>query len=156
MIRILFVLIASLLMIATVIGGLYYWGIDPLEFFGLTLPSHEQSEQKKSLSSVPPAYVDFGPMIIPIVQNHEVRKQAEMILRLEVRSDKKDLVANNLPRLQNAFLTDMMEFIPRLLAQDNSTILDNEKISERLLVPAEGVMGEGVVTRILIEQSAIK
>ncbi len=157
MIRLIFIILASFLMIGAAIGALYYWDIDPLELFGFTPPSEEEMMRRKAAAAaIPPAYVDFGPMIVPVVQDHEVKQQAEMILRLEVVASKKDFVANNLPRLQNAFLTDMMEFIPTLLAEDRSSFLDTEKVGNRLRLSAEKVLGPDVVTRVLIEQSALK
>ena len=114
MIRLIFMVVAFLMMVGAIIGGLYFWGIDPLDRFNQLIGNAPAPKGDSTAAPVvtPPSYVDFGLLIVPVVQDREVRKQAEMILRLEVPFEKKEIVAQNLPRLQNAFLEDMMAFLP--------------------------------------------
>lgn len=155
-IRLIFTVVAFLMMIAAVIGGLYFWGIDPLERFNQLIgnaPAHKESAETPKVVA-PPSYVDFGLLIVPVVQDREVRKQAEMILRLEVPFEQKEVVAQNLPRLQNAFLADMMAFLPYQL-RDSST-LDHAAIRRRLLAICDKVLLPGWVKDVSIEQSSLR
>lgn len=152
-----FMVIAFLLMVGAIIGGLYFWGIDPLEKFNVLVgnaPAPAERNAPQPVVATPPSFVDFGLLIVPVVQDREVKKQAEMILRLEVPFDKKEVVAQNLPRLQNAFLADMMGFLPYQL-RDSST-LDTVVIRRRLGALCDKVLGPGLVKDVSIEQSSVK
>ncbi|MBC7908103.1 MAG: flagellar basal body-associated protein FliL [Rhodospirillaceae bacterium] len=153
-----FMVVAFLLMMGAIIGGLYFWGIDPLEKFNVLVGNAPAPADTRGATKVavvaPPSFVDFGLLIVPVVQGREVKKQAEMILRLEVPSDKKEVVAQNLPRLQNAFLADMMAFLPYQL-RDNAP-LDTVAVRRRLTALSDKVLGPGLVKDISIEQSSVK
>lgn len=143
------------MMVGAVIGGLYFWGIDPLAKFnslmGNTPPSAESAHPQAV--AMPPSYVDFGLLIVPVVMDRNDHRQAEMILRIEVPFDKKELVAQNLPRLQNAFLQDMLGFLPPLL-RDNRT-LDEGRVARRLAQVGTRLMGPGIILGVQIEQSSV-
>lgn len=158
MIRLIFMVIAFLLMVGAIIGGLYFLGIDPLEKFNVLVGNAPAPAASKDTAKVPvvapPSYVDFGLLIVPVVQDREVKKQAEMILRLEVPFDKKEVVAQNLPRLQNAFLADMMVFLPYQLR--DSASIDHAAVRRRLTTLCDKVLGVGLVKDVSIEQSSVK
>ncbi|TAN64440.1 MAG: flagellar basal body-associated protein FliL, partial [Magnetospirillum sp.] len=67
-----FIVVALLLLIGAVIGGLYFWGIDPLAKLGITAPVVHKDEAPPP--PPPPSYVDFGILIIPVIQDREVKK----------------------------------------------------------------------------------
>lgn len=156
MIRLIFLVIAFLLMVGGIIGGLYFWGVDPLARFNALIGNApaEPLHGEQAAPATPPSYVEFGLLIVPVIQDREVKKQAEMILRLEVPYEKKEVVAQNLPRLQNAFLEDMMAFLPYQLRLTSS--LDEVAIRNRLNIIAEKVLGPGMVKGVSIEQSTVK
>lgn len=157
MIRLIFMVVAFLMMVGAIIGGLYFWGVDPLARFNQLIgnaPAPQEDTAATPMAVAPPSYVDFGLLIVPVVQDREVRKQAEMILRLEVPFDKKEIVAQNLPRLQNAFLQDMMAFLPYQLRDSSS--LDHAAIRRRLLTLCDKVLVPGWVKDVSIEQSSLK
>lgn len=148
--------VAFLMMVGAIIGGLYFWGVDPLDRFNQLIGHAPAPKENVETAKVvtPPSYVDFGLLIVPVVQDREVRKQAEMILRLEVPFEKKEVVAQNLPRLQNAFLEDMMAFLPYQLRDSSS--LDHAAIRRRLLTICDKVLVPGWVKDVSIEQSSLK
>lgn len=156
MIKLIFMVLAFLMMVGAIIGGLYFWGVDPLDRFNQLIgnaPAHKEAAPVAPVVT-PPSYVDFGLLIVPVVQDREVRKQAEIILRLEVPYEKKEIVAQNLPRLQNAFLEDMMAFLPYQLRDSSS--LDHQAIRRRLLTICDKVLVPGWVKDVSIEQSSLK
>ena len=155
MIRLIFMVIALLMMVGAIIGGLYFWGVDPLAKFNVLVGNAPAPIDKaESKPPAPPSYVEFGLLIVPVVQDREVKKQAEMILRLQVAADKKELVAQNLPRLQNAFLSDMMAYLPYQLR--NSPKLDEAAAGRRVSAGWVEVLGAGLVLDVTIEQASVK
>lgn len=155
-IRLIFLVVAFLLMIGGIIGGLYFWGIDPVQRFNAMIGNvpADPAAVAQAARNAPPAYVDFGLLVVPVVQDREVKKQAEMILRIEVPFDKKEAVAQQLPRLQNAFLEDMMAFLPYQLR--NSPTLDESAICNRLTIIATKLLGPGMVNGVTIQQSGLR
>ena len=154
MIRIVFIVVALLLMIGAAIGGLYFWGIDPMAKFNTLIGKTPPGPVSDAPVVVPPTYVDFGLLIVPVIRDREVKKQAEMIIRLQVRQDKKSMVANRLPRLQAAFLEDMLGFLPNIV-RDNQP-LDTEAVRRRLVIVAERTMGAGFIEDVLVENPSLK
>ncbi|CCG42142.1 hypothetical protein [Magnetospirillum molischianum] len=155
MIRVIFIVISLLLILAGVVGGLYFWGIDPLAKLGIDNPlSRSDAPPPAPPPPPPPSYVDFGLLMVPVIQNHEVRKQAEMIVRLEVDPKNKEIVARNLPRLQNAFLEDMINFLGSTVQPGQP--LDTRAISRRLMIVADRTLGPGYLRNIVIENPNLK
>jgi hypothetical protein len=153
-IRLLFIVVAFLLMIGGVLGGLYYWGIDPLAKVGINLGLTPATPAATAPAVVLPSYVDFGLLLVPVIQDREVKHQAEMILRLEVVPAKKDDVAADLPRLQAGFLEDMMGFLP--MALRDSSELDIPAIRRRLQGVADRILGPGAVKDVIVENAELK
>ncbi len=152
MIRFIITIVAFFMMIGGVIGGLYYWGIDPLAKLGLTLGKAPAVEQK--LVVKPSGYVDFGLLVVPLIRDREVRSQAELILRLEVPMDGKEAVAAQLPRLQAAYLEDMIIFLP--VSMRASNVLDITAIRQRLQLVSDRVLGPGQIRNVVVEHSDIQ
>ena len=152
MVRVIFIVVALLMLIGAVIGGLYFWGIDPLAKLGITAPIVHKDEPPPP--PPPPSYVDFGVLIIPVIQDREVKKQAEMIVRLEVEPKNKEIVAKNLPRLQNAYLEDMIGFLSMSLRDDQP--LDVPAIRRRLMMVSDKTLGSGYLKDIVIENAVLK
>lgn len=153
MVRLLFIVVAFLIMIGGLIGGLYYWGVDPLAYFKVMIGQAPEDPNKPKIVTGP-SYVDFGILIVPVVQDREIKKQVDMVLRLEVPEDKKQYVATNLPRLQHAFLQDMMAWLPVRLR--DTSALDHTAVTRRLTKVAEKTLGPGNVTDVVIEQASVK
>lgn len=154
MVRLIFIVIAFLMMIGALIGGLYFWGVDPLAQLDLMLGKAPAESSQQEATAPQASYVDFGILIVPIIQDREVKKQAEMVLRLQVPRDKKEKVASTLPRLQHAFLQDMMGYLSLRLR--GGAGLDTVAVSRRLTAVAEKTLGPGHVEDVVIEQSAVK
>lgn len=155
MIRLVFIVIAFLLMMGGLVGGLYFWGIDPLAKFNALIGNAPAvPDEPNKVATVPPSYVEYGLLAVPVVEDHEVRRQVEMILRLEVPFEKREIVAQNIPRLQSAYLQDMMEYLPIHLR--NGRRLEPATVSARLLKLTEKTLGPGFVKAVVIDQSSVK
>jgi len=153
--KIIMMVLIVLLLLGGIVGGLYFWGIDPLALAGLKkgdLQAKAKEAAAKAASVIPvipPSYVDFGLLVVPVIQNHEVKSQAELVIRLQVPANKVEPVATFLPRLQAALLEEMMEYVPKLLQQDGS--LDPDKLSARMVEVGARVFGPGVIQAVIIE-----
>lgn len=145
--------VALLMLIGAVIGGLYFWGIDPLAKLGITAPMVSK-EPAAPPPPPPPSYVDFGLLIVPVIQDREVKKQAEMIVRLEVDPKNKEIVAKNLPRLQNAYLAEMITYLGNTVKEGQP--LDIPAIRRRLTISAEKTLGGVYVKDVAIENPNLK
>lgn len=155
MVRLIFIIVAFLLMMGGLVGGLYFWGIDPLQKFNaLVGNAPADPTQPAKVATTPPTYVEYGLLSVPVIQDHEVRKQVEMILRLEVPFEKREIVAQNIPRLQGAFLEDMMEYMPIHLR--NGRRLDQSVVAQRLESVAQKTLGDGYIKSVLIDQASVK
>ncbi|MGE5546539.1 MAG: flagellar basal body-associated protein FliL [Solirubrobacterales bacterium] len=155
MVRLIFLAVAFLLMIGAVIGGLYFWGVDPIEKVNVLIGKAPSSPTAAVAPTAPAkSYVDFGILIVPLVQDREVKRQAEMILRLQVPFDKKEKVAQSLPRLQHFFLEDMMSFLPPRVHESGA--IDTAAVSRRLVKVADRTLGAGMVEDIVIEQASLR
>ncbi len=153
MVRLIFMVVALLMLIGAVIGGLYFWGVDPLAKLGITAPMIAK-EPAAPPPPPPPTYVDFGLLIVPVIQGREVKKQAEMIVRLEVDPKNKEIVAKNLPRLQNAYLAEMMTYLGASVKEGQP--LDIPAIRRRLTASAEKTLGGVYVKDVAIENPNLK
>jgi hypothetical protein len=152
--RLVFILVAFLMMLGAIIGGLYFWGIDPLAKLNVLIGNAPADPNVPKVEPVkPPAYVDFGLLVVPVIQDHEVKKQVEMIVRLEVPANKKDLVANNLPRLQDAFLREMMEFLS-VQMRDNQP-LDVAATRQKLLQVGQKLLQPDLLRDVVIESPIV-
>ncbi len=141
------------MLIGAVIGGLYFWGVDPLAKLGITAPMMSK-EPAAPPPPPPPVYVDFGLLIVPVIQDREVKKQAEMIVRLEVDPKNKEIVAKNLPRLQNAYLAEMITYLGATVREGQP--LDVPAIRRRLTISAEKTLGGIYVKDVVIENPNLK
>ncbi len=145
--------VGLLMLIGAIIGGLYFWGVDPLAKLGITAPMMNK-EPAAPPPPPPPTYVDFGLLIVPVIQDREVKKQAEMIVRLEVDPKNKEIVAKNLPRLQNAYLAEMMTYLGVTVKEGQA--LDIPAIRRRLTASAEKTLGGVYVKDVVIENPNLK
>ena len=152
--KILIIVVLLLLVLGGVVGGLYFWGVDPLALVGLK--QGELQEKAKAAAAkaqaamaVAPSFVDFGLLVVPVVQNHEVRAQAELVIRLQVPANKVEFTATYLPRLQAALLEDMMEFLPKVIHDYGN--LDADAISKRMVEVCAKTFGPGIVQAVIIE-----
>ena len=153
--KILLLVVVVILLLGGVVGGLYFWGKDPLAMIGLKNGDITNKAKEAAAAAVavipvtPPSYVDFGVLVIPVIQNHEVRSQADLVIRLQVKNDKTEEVAKFMPRLQAAFVEQMMEFVPKVLHDYGN--LDMNALSKRMVEVGATVYGPGVIENVIIE-----
>ena len=153
--KILILVVVVILLLGAVVGGMFFWGMDPLALVGLkkdelaTKAKEAATASMAAITAKQPTFVDFGVLVVPVVINHEIRSQADLVIRLQVVQSKTEEVAKYMPRLQAAYVEDMMEFVPKVL-HDYGT-LDIDAIRNRLVVVGAKVYGPDVIEAVIIE-----
>jgi len=150
-IRLIMIAVAFFVILGAIVGGLYFWGIDPLAAFG---PVFAKAPENPIIKQAPPGYVDLGLVVVPVIEDREVKRQAELIVRVQCTPGNKENVAAVLTRLQASFLEDLIGFLPVHLHEAGA--LDPETIRHHLLPLAQRIAGPGKVADVLIENAVLK
>lgn len=125
-------------------GGAYYY------FFVLSA-QEEMSEEPPPPPDI--RFVEMDALNIPVMRNGVVVNYVILTLSLEtIGSENEERVEAYMPRLRNAFLTDLLGYFATVPVEDRIMV---QAIKRRLNVLSARVVGEGVVTDILI-QNAMK
>ena len=98
--------------------------------------------------------IDIGTYIIPIVQDHAIRRQIGMDMLIEVSPKDAEKIGTQLPRLQNAFLVGLYDFIP--LHADPKSAADKRAIRDRLVFIANQMFGAGAVHNIVMKAMYVR
>jgi hypothetical protein len=151
-VRLIIIVVAFFLLLGAVVGGLYFWGIDPLAKLGVSFSA--KAPENPIIKMAPPGFVDLGLVVVPVIEDREVRRQAELIVRVQCAPGQKETVAKGLTRLQAAFLEDLIAFIPKHLRE--AGMLDPQTLRQHLLPLAQKVAGQGKVDDVLIENAVLK
>lgn len=97
-----------------------------------------------------PRYVDIEPVNVVVIMNDRPRSIIQISAKLEVADDKSaEAVRKRMVRLTNALITDLHDFLPRLLREVDHIELD--LLSERIQYVADKTYGKGIVRQVLIQ-----
>lgn len=148
--KIIIILVLVVILILGVLGGLSMFGMGPFPNLVSSLKPHE----KTATVEAPPAEArekvyDLGTFIIPLVAQHAIGRQIGMDLAIVVDVDSAGKVAAELPRLQNALLVDLYDFVPN--HSDSHSASDREAIHQRLIKVASRQFGEKAIHDVLIK-----
>ncbi len=97
----------------------------------------------------PPRFVTMEPVIIPIIQNDRVAATVQIEIQLETTQSRESQLTKQMPRLADAFGTDLRTFVPRHL-RDNRQV-DTEVLKKRLSIIGERAIGKGLIDAVLIQ-----
>lgn len=134
-----------------VFGGMAVMGMGPLAQYVASAP-----DAPKAAPPPPPAarLIDMETLGIPIIEGSAVTRRVFLNLQLDVAPDRADQVKAVLPRLQSAFLQEMLVYLPRHLRERDK--LDTTLLQQHLLLIARKVAGarvRGVVVKNFVEQN---
>ncbi|MEK7244569.1 MAG: hypothetical protein AAB223_00945 [Pseudomonadota bacterium] len=97
-----------------------------------------------------PRYVDIDPVNIVVLQNNRPRSIVQISAKLEVASEKDAAAVKKLMiRLTNALVTDLHDFLPRLLRESDRIEID--LLKDRIQYVADKTYGKGLVRQVLIQ-----
>lgn len=114
----------------------------PEEVAGEETPAPRKSAQ--------PRYVDIDPINVAVIQNNRPRSVVQITVKLEVASEKDaNAIQKKMIRLTNALVTDLHDFLPRLLREVDYIELD--LLRDRMQFVADKTLGKGLVKQVLIQ-----
>ena len=87
--------------------------------------------------------------IIPVISKRSIGRQIGIDMVMVIDADAADKVSTQLPRLQNAVLLDLYDFVP--YHSDTRSAADKEAIHQHLLRLANATVGEGTVHDVIIK-----
>ncbi|MCZ6467942.1 MAG: hypothetical protein O6829_11785 [Alphaproteobacteria bacterium] len=138
--------VAIMLMLAgAAIGALKWLGIGPFGDGGSVEAAATGTTAGDTLR-----FVALDVLVIPIFQGEKVAATVRIQLKLEAASvEDQTEIARLLPRLNDAFLSDLYGFIPRHLRKEER--LDIALIKDRLQMVGDKVAGPGVIKSVLVQ-----
>lgn len=159
MIRLFIIVFALVAAVGGGLGGLVHFAIIP-DFTGGMIanvvgvvgqPPAEGGEAEAPLAPTPvePVYVQMSPMLIPVIQGGELKRNIYIALRIELVKEKEAEGHAALPRLQDLYLRALYDLVPE--QQKDKETLDLQKIRERLMVISDRAVGPGVVKGIIFQ-----
>lgn len=138
------ILLILMLLIGSGGGGYYY-------FFVLSAEDGVTEEAPPPPPDI--RFVEMEALKIPVMRNGIVVNYVVLTLSLEtVGGDHEERVKEYMPRLRNAFLTDLLGYFATVPVEDRIMV---QAIKRRLTILSARVLGDGVVTDVLV-QNALK
>jgi flagellar basal body-associated protein FliL len=114
----------------------------PEEVAGEEAPAPRRSAQ--------PRFVDIDPINVAIIQNNRPQSVIQIAVKLEVANEKDaNAIQKQMIRLTNALVTDLHDFLPRLLREVDYIELD--LLKDRMQYVADKTLGKGLVKQVLIQ-----
>lgn len=156
--RILLCALAAILVLGGAGAGAYYYfsgnsaqAADGAEV-GDQHDAHKQTAKKaKGGHDAAPSFVELDPLILPIVDNNGVSQIVTMVISLEVHdAAAAETVSSLSPRLKDAFIQDMYGVLNRHAALKGG-VIQVSKIKERLSVLSGKVVGENMISDVLLQ-----
>lgn len=97
----------------------------------------------------PVRFVTMEPLVVPIIQNDRVVVMIQIEIQLETTQSREQALNKQMPKLTDAFVTDLRSYVPRLL-RDKSDV-DTEALKKRLAIIGERAIGKGQFDAVLIQ-----
>ena len=113
--------------------------------------AEEEMAEAPEETDVLPVFVEFNPIVLPILGDGEIVQFVSIVVTLEVGSeDEADRVVAFAPRLNDAYMNALYG---RLLASEviNDGVVDLRRIKSRLIEESNDVLGPGTVRDALIQ-----
>ena len=105
-------------------------------------------EDSKKPVAEPPRFIPMDTLNIPVFNNDQVVGTIQFEVQLETTPSREKKLNDQLPRLTDAFITDLRSYIPRVLRDKNN--VDTEIIKKRLQIIGERTIGPGLFDQVLI------
>ena len=113
-------------------------------------PKVETDAQPTQSSKVDPVrFVPMDALIVPIIQDGRVVSTIQIEIQIETTQSREPNLVKQMPRLTDAFVTDLRAYIPRMLRDQND--VDTEILKKRLSIIGERAIGAGAFDAVLIQ-----
>lgn len=98
-----------------------------------------------------PTFVRLDPLVVPIMDNDGISQTISMMIVFEVADEEAGKKLESLkPRMKDAMIQNMYGMLNQKAAMENGALRVGY-VKERLNAVAQKVMGEGVVTDVLLQ-----
>jgi flagellar basal body-associated protein FliL len=110
----------------------------------------EGEAAEKTVLNEPPRFIEMGLLLIPIFTGDRVATTIQLQIKLETMGAERESKINKLmPRINDAFLSDLYAFIPRLVRKEGK--IRAIVIKTRLEMIAGKVAGPDLITNVLVQ-----
>lgn len=155
MIRLMVLVFAFVFVIGGGVAGLVHFAIIP-DFSGGIIAdlvgvqgqvATDEPAEPVEAPRVDPIFLQVEPMLIPVIQGGELKRNVYIALRLEVTQENKEAVRLAMSRLHDVYMRALYDLVPE--QYENRETLDLSKIRDRLMVLTERVLGPNMVEDII-------
>ena len=133
-----------LMLVGLSMTSLKYLKVGPFE------GTEEVEEEIEKPSEDTTKFVDMDPLAISIFQGNAVAAIVQIQVKLETNGDDNVIKIKRLmPVINDAFLSDLHSFLPRLLKAEER--IDMLIIKQRLQLISDRVAGKGLIKNVLVQ-----
>jgi len=105
---------------------------------------------EKTVPNEPPRFIEMGLLLIPIFSGDRVATTIQLQIKLEtIGTEREDKINKLMPRINDAFLSDLYAFIPRLIKKEGK--IRAIVIKNRLQMIADKVAGQDLIANVLVQ-----
>jgi hypothetical protein len=97
----------------------------------------------------PVRFVAMDTLVVPIIQNDRVVTTIQIEIQLETTQSREPGLNKQMPKLTDAFVTDLRSYVPRILRDKDD--VDTETLKKRLSIIGERAIGKGMFDAVLIQ-----
>jgi flagellar basal body-associated protein FliL len=97
----------------------------------------------------PVRFVSMDTLVVPIIQNDRVVTTIQIEIQLETTQSREPGLNKQMPKLTDAFVTDLRSYVPRILRDKDD--VDTETLKKRLSIIGERAIGKGMFDAVLIQ-----
>jgi hypothetical protein len=113
-------------------------------------PKPEAAAAVQQTARVDPVrFVSMETLVVPIIQNDRVITTIQIEIQLETTQSREQGLNKQMPKLTDAFVTDLRSYVPRILRDKND--VDTETLKKRLAIIGERAIGKGMFDAVLIQ-----
>ncbi|HYE50846.1 MAG TPA: hypothetical protein VEB20_14720 [Azospirillaceae bacterium] len=141
--KIIFFVLALMVLIGVGVGGYFFFAPKPGE--------GEHAEEQEKKPSGPPQFVQIDPLILPVIGNKRVEQNVMLIIAVEVPDEEaKDIVRAVTPRLRDAYIRALYGSIGRDQVIEGQ-IINVSSLEDKLREATEKVLGKELYRDVLIQ-----
>jgi hypothetical protein len=125
-------------------GGAAWWFL---------LRESPEDSAETEVAAAPPTFLDLEPFIVPVVRDSGVSKLIKIDLALEVKGEGAATTEEGLPRLTDAFVTELYGLFGYRQMEERQ--YDLAIVKRRLQNAADRALGEGEILAVLVQGIAL-
>lgn len=143
--------ILAAILLLSIGAGAYFYMSSSEASTGEDAAVAAKAEDKEHASAGKITYIPMQPIILPIIDREGISQTISLVVSLEVKDESKaGEIEENLPKLADAFLSDMYGTLSKQAAMEHG-VIKVSALKARLVSITNRVMGEGAVNGVLLQ-----